>query len=94
MLGDTNVDYEDDKMFEAWRFEHLNVFIQVERILEFEEHPCKRLWDNSVDHGHNVRSYKTKPAHVRIPVSPAVRHKQSFIPRGAKLNLFWYGYKF
>ena len=40
-----------------------------------------------MDHGHNLRSCKTNPAHLRIPVSRTVRHKQSFIPRGAKLNL-------
>ena len=40
-----------------------------------------------VDHGHNLRSCKTNPVHLRIPVSRTVWHKQSFIPRGAKLNL-------
>ena len=40
-----------------------------------------------VHHGHNLRSCKTNPAHFRIPVSRTVRHKQSLLPRGAKLNL-------
>ena len=57
------------------------------RILESEAHPCKRFLEKPVDHGHNLRSCKTNPAHLRIPVSHTVRHKQSFIPRGAKLNL-------
>ena len=29
---------------------------------------------------------KTNPAHLRIPVSRTVRHKQLFIPRGANLT--------
>ena len=49
-------------------------------ILESEAHPCKRFLDKPVDHGHNLRSCKTNPAHLRIPVSCTVRHKQSFIP--------------
>ena len=60
---------------------------EFKRILESEAHPCKRFLDKPVDHGHNLRSCKTNPAHLRIPVSRTVRHKQSFIPRGAKLNL-------
>ena len=60
---------------------------EFKRILESEAHPCKRFLEKPVDHGHNLRSYKTTPAHLRIPVSRTVRHKQSFIPRGAKLNL-------
>ena len=59
---------------------------EFKRILESEAHPCKRFLDKPVDHGHNLRSCKTNPAHLRIPVSRTVRHKQSFIPRGAKLN--------
>ena len=34
-----------------------------------------------------VISPKTNPVHLRIPVSRTVGHKQSFVPRGAKLNL-------
>ena len=60
---------------------------EFKRILESEAHPCKRFLDKPVDHGHNLRSCKTNPAHLRIPVSRTVRHKESFIPRGAKLNL-------
>ena len=60
---------------------------EFKRILESEAHPCKHFLDKPVDHGHNLRSCKTNPAHLRIPVSRTVRHKQSFIPRGAKLNL-------
>ena len=60
---------------------------EFKRILESEAHPCKRFLEKPVDHGHNLRSCKTNPAHLRIPVSRTVRHKQSFIPRGAKLNL-------
>ena len=60
---------------------------EFKRILESEAHPCKRFLDKPVDHGHNLRSCKTNPAHLRIPVSRTVRHKQSFIPRGDKLNL-------
>ena len=56
-------------------------------ILESEAHPCKRFLDPPVDHRQNLRSCKTNPAHLRIPVSRTVRHKQSFIPRGAKRNL-------
>ena len=56
-------------------------------ILESEAHPCKHFLDKPVDHGHNLRSCKTNPAHLRIPVSRSVRHKQSLIPRGAKFNL-------
>ena len=56
-------------------------------ILESEAHPCKHFLDKPVDHGHNLRSCKTNPVHLRIPVSRTVRHKQSLIPRGAKLNL-------
>ena len=65
---------------------------EFKRILESEAHPCKRFLEKPVDHGHNLRSCKTNPAHLRIPVSRTVRHKQSFIPRGAKLNLIWYVY--
>ena len=65
---------------------------EFKRTLESEAHPCKRFLDKPVDHGHNLRSCKTNPAHLRIPVSRTVRHKQSFIPRGAKLNLIWYVY--
>ena len=60
---------------------------EFKRILESEAHPCKRFLDKPVDHGHNLRSCKTNPAHLRIPVSRTVRHKQSFIPRGAQRNL-------
>ena len=60
---------------------------EFKHILESEAHPCKSFLDKPVDHGHNLRSCKTNPAHLRIPVSRTVRHKQSFIPRGAKLNL-------
>ena len=60
---------------------------EFKRILESEAHPCKRFLEKPVDHGHNLRSCKTNPVHLRIPVSRTVRHKQSFIPRGAKLNL-------
>ena len=65
---------------------------EFKRILESEAHPCKRFLEKPVDHGHNLRSCKTNPAHLRIPVSRTVRHKQSFVPRGAKLNLIWYLY--
>ena len=65
---------------------------EFKRILESEAHPCKRFLEKPVDHGHNLRSCKTNPAHLRIPVSRTVRHKQSFVPRGAKLNLIWYVY--
>ena len=57
------------------------------KFLESEAHPCKHFLDKPVDHGHNLRSCKTNPAHLRIPVSRSVRHKQSLIPRGAKFNL-------
>ena len=60
---------------------------EFKRILESEAHPCKRFLEKPVDHGHNLRSCKTNPAHLRIPVSRTVRHKQSFISRGANLNL-------
>ena len=60
---------------------------ELKRILESDAHPCKRFLEKPVDHGHNLRSCKTNLAHLRIPVSRTVRHKQSFIPRGAKLNL-------
>ena len=60
---------------------------EFKRILESEAHPCKRFLDKPVDHGHNLRSCETNPAHLRIPVSCTVRRKQSLIPRGAKLNL-------
>ena len=60
---------------------------EFKRILESEAHPCKRFLDKGVDHGHNVRSCQTNPEHIRIPVSCTIRHKQKFIPRGAKLNL-------
>ena len=61
---------------------------EFKRILESEANPCKCFLDKPVEHGHNnLRSCKTNPAHLRIPVSRTVRHKQSFIPRGAKLNL-------
>ena len=56
-------------------------------ILESEAHPCQRFLGKAVDHGRNLRSCKTNPAHLRIPVSRTTRHKQSFIPGGAKLNL-------
>ena len=67
---------------------------EFKRMLESEAHPCKRFLEKPVDHGHNLRSCKTNPAHLRIPVSRTVRHKQSFIPRGAKLNLIWYVYNY
>ena len=60
---------------------------KFKRILESEAHLCERFLDKAVDHGHNLRSCKTNPAHLRIPVSRTTRHKQSFIPRGAKPNL-------
>ena len=60
---------------------------EFKHILESEAHPCKSFLEKPVDHGHNLRSCKTNPAHPRIPVSRTVRHKHSFIPRGAKLNL-------
>ena len=60
---------------------------EFKHILESEAHPCKRFLEKPVDHGHNLRSCKTNPAHLRIPVSRTVRHKQSFISRGATLNL-------
>ena len=60
---------------------------EFKRTLESKAHPCKRFLDKPVDHSHNLRSCKTNPAHLRIPVSRTVRHKQSFIPRGAKRNL-------
>ena len=41
---------------------------EFKRILESEAHPCKRFLDKPVDHGHNLRSCKTNPAHLRIPV--------------------------
>ena len=53
---------------------------EFKRILESEAHPCNRFLDKPVDHGHNLRSCKTNPAHLRIPVSRTVRNKQSFIP--------------
>ena len=45
---------------------------EFKRILESEAHPCKRFLDKPVDHGHNLRSCKTNPAHLRIPVSSTV----------------------
>ena len=60
---------------------------EFKRILESEADPCKRFLDKAMDHGHNLRSCKINPAQFRIPVSRTVRHKQSFIPRGAKFNL-------
>ena len=60
---------------------------EFKRILESEAHPRKRFLDNPVDHGHNLRSCKTNPVHLRIAVSRTVMHKHSFIPRAAKLNL-------
>ena len=48
--------------------------------------------DKPVDHGHNLRSCETNLAHLRIPESRTVRHKQSYIPRDAKLNLISYVY--
>ena len=60
---------------------------KFKRILESEAHLCERFLDKAVDHGHNLRSCKTNPAHLRIPVSRTTRHKQSFIARGAKPNL-------
>ena len=65
---------------------------EFKRILESEAHPCKHFLDKPVDHGHNLRCCKTNPVHLRILVSRTVRHKQLFIPRGAKLNLIWYVY--
>ena len=65
---------------------------EFKRILESEAHPCKRFLDKPVDHGHDLRSCKTNPAHLRIPVSRTVRHKHSFIPRSAKFNLIRYVY--
>ena len=59
---------------------------EFKRILESEAHPCKRFLEKPVDHGHNLRSCKTNPAHLRIPVSRTVRHKQSFIPRVLNLT--------
>ena len=60
---------------------------EFKRILESEAHPCKRFLDKPVDHGHNLRSCNTNLAPLIIPASRTVRHKQSFIPSGAKLNL-------
>ena len=60
---------------------------EFKRIFESEAHPCRPFLDKAVDHGHNLRSCEINPAHFRIPVSRTVRHKQSFIPRGVKLNL-------
>ena len=60
---------------------------EFKRILESEAHPCKCFLEKPVDHGHNLRSCETNPAHLRLPVSRTVRHKQLFIPRGAKRNL-------
>ena len=60
---------------------------EFKRILESEAHPCKRFLDQAVDHGHNLRSCKINSVHFRIPVSRTIRHQQSFIPRGAKINL-------
>ena len=34
---------------------------EFKRILESEAHPCKRLLEKPVDHGHNLRSCKTNP---------------------------------
>ena len=65
---------------------------EFKRILESEAQPCKRFLVKPVDHGHNLRSCNTNPVHLRIPVSRTVRQKQSFIPRGAKLDLIWYVY--
>ena len=39
---------------------------EFKRILESEAHPCKRFLDKPVDHGHNLRSCKTNPAHLTI----------------------------
>ena len=39
---------------------------EFKRILEPEAHPCKRFLDKAVVHGHNLRSCKTNPAHLRI----------------------------
>ena len=61
---------------------------EFKRILESEAHPCERFLDKAVDHGHNLRSCKTNPAQLRIPVSRTTRHKQSFISRGDKLNFY------
>ena len=60
---------------------------EFKRMLESEAHPFKRFLEKPVDHGHNLTSCKTNPAHLRIPVSRTVRHKQWFIPKGAKLTL-------
>ena len=54
---------------------------ELKRILQSDAHPCKRFLEKPVDHGHNLRSCKTNPAHLRMPVSRTVRRKQSFIPR-------------
>ena len=60
---------------------------EFKRILDSEAHPCKRFLDKAVvDHGHNLRSCETNPEHIRIPVPRTIRHKQSFISRGTKLN--------
>ena len=67
--------------------ESLGTRKEFKRILESEAHRCKPFLEKPVDHGHNLRSCKTNPAHLRMPVSRTVRHKQSVIPRGAKLNL-------
>ena len=56
----------------------------LSRILESEAHPCKYFLEKQVDHGHNLRSCKTNPAHLRIPVSCTVRHKQSFITQAVR----------
>ena len=45
---------------------------EFKRILESEAHPCKRFLDKPVDHAHNLRSCKTNPAHLTIPVSRTV----------------------
>ena len=60
---------------------------QRKKILDLGGNPCRRFLDKAVDHGRKLRSCKTNPAHLRIPVSRTTRHKQSFFPRGAKLNL-------
>ena len=54
---------------------------ESKRILESEAHPCKRFLDKAVDHGHNLRSCETNPAHIRILASRPIRHKQSLIPK-------------
>ena len=51
-------------------------------ILEFEVHPWKRFLDQAVDHGHHLRSCK-----INSLQNTCITRQQSFIPRGAKINL-------